>query len=373
VFRWLRHFRDENFFGDLHKEPSHPDAVRDLRKAPRERALVLRGVRKMSILPARRHFFRAASGLSSDDFFVLGRTSSTSEHSPSLILHVVDGKVAEAHSLDEPLSGLHMTPDGAMWGLSPAGAAIRFVDGRAKTFPLRRPTPGRAWWYGVGGVGDRVLAWGAGALLEFDGREFVPFSPEARLENDEAVLAVAAGGERRPEVARMARADSPKGRAIELAMLVCGDRLGAVARFDGKRWLPIGEEQVVEGMLADLDVWRGTTLVLARDGKLWRFDDGARAPSPWDLEQEAFFAEGGARRATHAVRAYDGGVLLASDGGVIAVGQGEPVFHASAVPSDGARLARVGEAEEMGIVGMCGPNVWIWRRRAFHVIDLRQW
>src|SRR5262249_53454465 len=33
VFRWLRYFRDENFFGDQAKEPSHPDNVRDLRRA----------------------------------------------------------------------------------------------------------------------------------------------------------------------------------------------------------------------------------------------------------------------------------------------------------------------------------------------------
>ena len=35
----------------------------------------------------------AASGGSADDFYLLGRTSSTSEHSPSLILHVVKGSV----------------------------------------------------------------------------------------------------------------------------------------------------------------------------------------------------------------------------------------------------------------------------------------
>ena len=43
VFRWLRYFRDENFFGESTKEPSHPDAVRDLRKAPREAAAMRRG------------------------------------------------------------------------------------------------------------------------------------------------------------------------------------------------------------------------------------------------------------------------------------------------------------------------------------------
>ena len=55
VFRWLRYFRDENFFGESLRHPTHADQVRDLREAPREPQLVLRGVIDVSVMPAERH------------------------------------------------------------------------------------------------------------------------------------------------------------------------------------------------------------------------------------------------------------------------------------------------------------------------------
>src|SRR5262249_43456139 len=90
--------------------------------------------------------------------------------------------------------------------------------------------------------------------------------------------------------------------------------------------------------------------------------------------QPAFVSDTGAPRPTYAVRGFDGGALLASDGGVIAVGSGEPIFHAAAGTTAPARLARVGvgrtpegtgrhetvpRTRQAG-VAMCGPNAWIW-------------
>jgi hypothetical protein len=372
VFRWLRHFRDENFFGDTPRRPGHPDRARDLRKAAREAPLVLRGVIGVSTLPAKKHTFRAASGVSANDFFLLGRTGSRSDRSPSLILHVVGGEVKTAHGLDEPLNDLYVTPDGTMWGLSLSGYAIRFAGGHARSFPLYRPTHGRTWWYGIGGLGDRVLVWGAGALLEFNGDEFVPFAPSAGLDEGESVTALSA--QRR-----------------EIAMLVCGDRMGAVARYDGKRWLPIPVAHVIEAMLADLDVWRGVGIVLARDGRVWRIEDGAPRAVIWDLHQQAFLTDSGAPRAMHAIRGYDGGALLASDGGVVVVGSGEPVYHSAGLLGEPTHLARVGgvsvspdnarrsrpnmkrDEEAPGIVAMCGPHAWLWKDGAFQVLDMREW
>lgn len=368
VFRWLRYFRDENFFGESHKEPAHRDNVRDLRKAPRESPLVLRGVSDVATLAAQKHAFRAASGHSADDFYLLGRTSSTSERSPSLILHVQKGKVKAAQAVDEPLNDLYVTPDGTMWGLSLSGAAIRFGEGRVNTFPLQRSGRGRTWWYGIGGDGDRVLVWGAGALLEFDGEQFVPFAPDAQLDESESVAALCAHGR-------------------EIAMLVCGDRMGAVARFDGSKWLPIAENHVIEGVLADLDLWRGIAIVLARDGRVWRIEEGPPQPVIWDTRHQAFVSESGTPRPTHAVCGYDGGALIASDGGVIAVGALDPVFHAAGNCREAARLARVGgtgsmtlrtgtaggSLTEAGIVAMCGPHAWVWTKGAFQVLDVREW
>jgi hypothetical protein len=373
VFRWLRWFRDENFFGDSPaRKPAHADRVRDLRRATREPPLVLRGMVQVSTLPAVKHTFRAASGASATDFYLLGRTASRSDRATSLILHVVEGAVRAAHALEEPLNDLYVTSDGTMWGLSVAGTAIRFAGGQSLSFPLRRPTHGRTWWYGIGGANDRVVVWGAGALLEFDGEEFVPFSPDASLDESESVPAFAA-------------------HKREIQMLVVGDRVGAVARFDGKKWLPIPVSHVIEGMLADLDVWRGVGIILGRNGEVWRAEENA-APRPviWDTSHQAFIGETGARRATHAVRGYDGGALVASDGGVIVVGQNEPVFFSAGVTNEAARLSRVGGGPPVvnmrrsrpnmkatedapGIVAMCGPHAWVWRDGAFQVLDLREW
>jgi hypothetical protein len=386
VFRWLRWFRDENFFGDAlgprgarrgsfeevpEKKPSHPDRAHDLRKAAREAPLVLHGMVKVSTLPAEKHAFRAASGASATDFYLLGRTASRSDRATSLILHVVEGQVRGAHALEEPLNDLYVAPDGTMWGLSVAGSAIRFAGGQARSFPLYRPTHGRTWWYGIGGSQDRVLVWGAGALLAFNGEEFAPFDPDPALEETESVPALAT--QRR-----------------EIQMLVVGDRVGAVARFDGKKWLPIPTSHVLEGMLADLDVWRGVGIILGRNGEVWRTEENA-APRPviWDTSHRAFIGESGIRRATHAVRGYDGGALVASDGGIIAVGQNEPVFFSAGVTNEAARLSRVGggspvnvrrsrpnmkaNEDQPGIVAMCGPHAWLWQGGTFQVLDMREW
>ncbi len=373
VFRWLRWFRDEGFFGEATRSPSHPDRVRDLRKAPREAPLVLRGVLEVSCLPARRHRFRAAAGRSADDFYLLGRTGSTSDRSPSLLLHVMQGKVQGAHSLDEPLTHLHVTTEGTVWGLSHGGTALRFSEGKARAYPLNRSGRGAPRWYGIGGSAERVLVWGAGSLLEFDGDAFVPFSPPPDLEEHETVVAAI-----------------PQGK--QLGMLVCGDGVGAVARFDGRKWPTIPESHVIDGQLVDLDVWRGVGIVLSRSGDVWRVDDGPPRPVIWDKRQPAFIGDSGAARATYAVRGFDGGALLASDDGIIAVGAGDPVFHFAADSHEPARLSRVGggasprsEADgRPGIVAMCGANAWIWRyapaerdgtdeRDAFWVIDARDW
>ncbi len=359
VFRWLRWFRDENFFGDAPKQPSHPDHARDLRRAPREPPLVLRGVVTVSALPALRHSFRAASGPSASDFYLLGRTASTSQHASSLLLHVVGGAVTTAHAIDEPLSDVHVAQDGTLWGLVPTGVAIQFAAGSARAFPLQRAGKGRAWWYGIGSAAGRVVAWGAGALLEFDGTSFVPFHPDANLEPSESVVALAG---------------APRG----LSMLVCGESVGAVARFGGHDWAEISEDDVIDGLPIDLDVWREVAVVLEKDGRIFRVEAGA-PPRPvlWDIRQEAFRTEAGGLRPVHAIRGVDGGALLASDGGVVVVGSGDPVFYAAPGTGEPARLARLGGpaagGKDLGIAVLCGPHAWVWQNGAMSVLDMRSW
>jgi hypothetical protein len=353
VFRWLRTFRDENFFGDGGRAPSHPDAVRDLRRAPREPPLVLRGVIEVRCLPARRHTFRAASGRSADDFHLLGRTSSTSDRAPSVILHVVRGQVLRAEAASEPLNDIYVTPSGTIWALSLSGTAVRYEHGVATSYALQRPTKGRPWWYGIGGEGNRVFVWGAGALLEWKKGVFVPFTPDAELAEDESVLSFMM-------------------EEGQISMLVSGDRVGAVARFDGKSWQPISESSVIDGMLADLDVWRGVAIVLGRSGDVWRTEEGVPRPVVWDKRQQAFLGEQGSPRPMHHVRGYDGGALLASDGGIVAVGTSEPLFYSAGIRGP-SRLARVGTDRDAGIVALSGPNAWLWKNGAFEVLDVREW
>ena len=365
VFRWFRYFRDENFFGEKEKlrEPSHPDRARDLRRAPREPPLVLRGVLTVSTLPSSKHTFRAASGASPKDFHVLGRTAST-ERGTSLLMHVVNGNVESAHAIDEPLSDIHVAPDGSIWGLVSAGSAIRFQAGTVRAFPLRRASRGRAWFYGVTSAAGRVVAYGAGALLQFDGTSFVPFQPDPRVEANESVVAVATG------------AHSGTGSSREMAMLVASDQVGAVARFDGRKWLPIAEQDVIDGSPIHLDVWRHVAIVLCKDGRIHRAEAGGEPRSVvWDMSLDAFRTQAGTIRMMHQVRGVDGGALLASDGGVVVVGSGDPVFY-SASCGDRAYLSRVGGSgvgKDSAVVVSCGPNVWIWENGAMSVIDLRAW
>ncbi len=369
VFRWLRTFRNENFFAARPSPVAPPDLARDLRLAAREAPLVVKGVTELPAAAASKYTFRAAGGLSARDFHLLGRTS-TQGRSPSLLLHVVDGEIKTAHGHDEPLSDLHVARDGTLWGLTPTHA-VRFIGARVRQYPLARkaPLPGsaaRAFWYGIGGAGDRVLVWGNGTLLQFDGDGFTPFEPDAGLDTSESVVSL-----------------HPAGKA-GIAMLVCGDRMGAVARFDGTSWAEIREDQVIEGVLADMDLWRGTVHVLDRNGSVWREERGATPrPLAWDHRHPAFMTEAGPQRATYSVRAFDGGLLLASDGGVISVRGGQPLFHTARAARDPVRLVRVGpedrgekshlDSGDTGLIALSGPHVWLWKDGSFQVLDMRRW
>ena len=360
VFRWLRTFRDENFFSDAVPVPSHPDQVRDLRRAQREPPLILRGVLEVGIQPASKTHLRGASGLGADDFYLLARTNATSERAPCVILHVVDGVVTTSHNVEEPLNDLHVAPDGVLWGLTTTHA-VRIGGGRTQSYPLPRPARARAWWYGIGGAGDRVIVWGNGTLLEFDGNGFTPFSPDAGLDDPESVVALQAQG-------------------LRLWMLVCGDHIGAVARFDSVQWQPINENQVIEGSLLDLDVLRSTAYVLDRKGGVWTVD-GHHPPRSVGLHtyHQAFLTDAGTPRKLHGIRAFDGGMLLASDGGVVSVGTGDPLFHSVPAGREPMRLVRVGGrspatgGDGSALVALSGPNAWIWRSGTFQVIDMQAW
>jgi hypothetical protein len=362
VFRWLRTFRDENFFSGVVAASAQAAVVRDLRRAPREPPLVQRGVTLVSVTPAKELSFCGVAGDNANDFYLLARTANVREGAPSVILHIEGGSVEASHRVEAPLHDLHVDRQGTLWGLTTTHA-VRIADGRAQSFPLRRPTPGRAWWYGIGSFGRRVVVWGASALLMFDGEGFVPFEPDALLDEMESALALHAAGER-------------------IWMLVGGDQIGAVGRFDSVSWLPIEEHQLIAGKLADLDVWRGAVHVLDRDGGLWKLQGGDPKPVALRTYHHAFRVDSATPRVIHGVRATSSGLLLASDGGVIAVGDDEPLFHALPNDQDPVRLFRLGERSgaepdeddpEPPIVAVCGPHALVWRNGLFSALDLHRW
>jgi hypothetical protein len=289
VFRWLRTFRDENFFGESDHHPTHDDRVRDLRKAPRELPRIVRGTLEVNAMPAKRHFFCDASGPSPQDFHLLG--VGLGDHSTSLILHVVDGDIRAAHTFEQALHGIHAEATGVIWGLSNNGSVVRFEGSGQRSYPLPRASGNLTWWYGIGEYRGRVIVWGTGALLEFDGAAFVPFYPDAKLEKHEAVMAIGISG--------------PYETESELSILVSGDQFGAIARFDGRLWMSIDEAHVVEGDLADYDVWRGIGVLLGRRGQVWRVEGGAPRSLALGKGAPALINDAGALRPTHAVRGFD--------------------------------------------------------------------
>lgn len=362
VFRWLRTFRNENFYAESADAPIE-DLSRDLREAPPEPPLVVRGARVLDPLPAERYTFHAAAGRSPSDFFVLGRATAADTPSPSLLLHFVDGKLESEVEREEALNGLHIERDGTLWGLT-STHAIRFErNGGTRAIPLARRTPGRTLWHGMGSAVGRVVVWGAGALLELSGNRFVPFSPDAGLDVSETVLSVHA-------------------HKLGLSMLVSGAEMGAVAAFDGKRWSDIRQDQVIGVDVSDLDVFRGAAFVLDREGTVWR-EERAGRPRPVPLEQEhpAFADDRGAPRPTHALRLFEGGMLLASDGGVLSTSGDEPLFYRARGCDEPARLVRLGSddreslsgAPETAILALCGPHVWLWTGESFKVLDMTEW
>jgi hypothetical protein len=191
----------------------------------------------------------------------------------------------------------------------------------------------------------------------FDGQAFVPFAPDARLDPQEEVIALA-------------------GHGGKLQMLVFEDGMGALAYYDGLGWVPIQEEHVIHGAVTDMDVRSGSPIVVARTGAAYRLD--ARRPRQllWDADAHAFRTEIGGRRVFHSVREVDGGTLVGTDGGVIHVRPpADPVFYGAAGMREPVRLQRVGPAgsSDEGVLALSGGNAWIWHEGRMDVIDLSDW
>ena len=83
-----------------------------------------------------------------------------------------------------------------------------------------------------------------------------------------------------------------------------------------------------------------------------------------------------AKLAGRGIKGIDGGALVASDGGVVVVGSGDPVFYEARLEGKGAeptRLSRVGteDSKDNAIVVLAGPHLWMWQAGAMSVLDVR--
>lgn len=66
--------------------------------------------------------------------------------------------------------------------------------------------------------------------------------------------------------------------------------------------------------------------------------------------------------------------MVASEGGVIVVGSGEPVFHSAGQTREETRISRVGTTPQTAaIVAMCGSHVWMFQNGELTVLDLKDW
>ncbi|RYG66374.1 hypothetical protein EON77_17515 [bacterium] len=280
---------------------------------------------------------------------LLGRVAGSMR---SVLLRVEGTRVTSARYVDEALSRVHHSSDGALWALG-GTFAYRFWGFEQERFPLVRPTEGPTNWLDLGGAGEQVLVWGAGALLAFDGTAFVPFAPDLALDPVETVLAVEA-------------------RADRLAALVVRDGFGAIAHLEDGRWAPISEDALLQGAPVDLRGFGEQEWVLDEMGAIYT-QTRSRPPRvvPFARTAAAFTDPEGRARPFYDLVPARSGLLLASRGGfLLAPSGGEATFYLGQAPEARGRLARIDATAHT--LALLEGAAWLQREGAFHPLDLTQ-
>lgn len=360
VFPWLRSFRDEDFFADLPAPLEDedlenqvtqihlPNQVRDLRRAAPRPAAREHGVVQLLSLGAERHSVLDAAGSERDGITLLARVTGSMR---SLLLRLEGNEVIAARYVDEALSRIHLCADGTLWALG-GTTAHRFRGFEHDRFSLNRPSEGPINWLDLGGHGDRVLVWGAGALLTFDDDgAFVPFTPDLALHPAETVIAV-------------------EPREDSVAALIVREGFGAVAHFDGDGWLPIHDDTLIAGAPVDLRTFAGQEWILEARGALYtQSGDAAPRLLPLSRSAAAFSDESGKARPLYELLPGRLGLLMASQGGfVFAPTGGEATFYRGQGEHLRARLCRVEDGNVT--LALLGGAVWRHHAGVFHPLDL---
>lgn len=348
VFRWLRSFRDEDLLGrhDANAAPSHIDRVRDLRKAEPEAATAIRGTFAMHALPAPDREFVSGAGGSADMFWVAARA----REGYSLLYTVEKGTLRRAQRSPHTIHRLHMTQHGELWA-SGDTHAIRFAGGSAKAYLIRSAESSAP----RGIVGDQPIIWGSDFVAGFDGDRFGPFEPQPQLTPpDEQVRGVVTRGH-------------------EVFMLVCGELVGAVAWFDGTRWVPIEEAQMIDGDLVALDSDDHARYVLVADGQVLRVEIGMARAIPLPFGSEAFVTDARERRPLFDVKITAWGVVFATAGGIICCRDDDTTFYEAPNCDATARLERLGNEADSPLLACVGPHLWVWDGGVPTIVDTRKW
>ncbi len=346
VFRWFRAFRDEDLMGrEGGGPPSHPDRVRDMRRADPEIAAPLRGAFAMHAMPLPGRELIGGAGLHADAFFAVAR----SREGHSVVYTVEQGKLKRAQRTAEAVHHVHVTASGELWATGET-QAIRFAGGSAKAFPIRALNHRAP----RGIVGDQPLVWGPDFVAGFDGDRFPPFQPQPALTSEEEVRGLVA-----------------RGGAVY--MLVVGEMVGAVACFDGTAWLPVTEEHMMDGDLVAIDADDSARYVLDARGQVFRSELGMPRALPLNFGHEAFVQDSRERRPLYDVKATAWGFVFATNGGIICSRDEDTVFYEAPNTDAPARVERLGTEPDSPLLVAIGPHLWVWDGGVPTIVDTRKW
>jgi hypothetical protein len=322
------------------------------------------------------------SGVSADDFYLL--CSGERPHT-SRILRVVHDTVAHRHTIDAALTQIHVTLEGALWGLSETHA-FRIDGNQLQTFVLGTASAPGTSWSGIGGDGATVLVWGTGGLLQFDPLSdgFVPFGdallPNAAtmpIERSESILHVQSFGK-------------------NLSVLARNGAVFVVVQFDGHHWLRTPLTGFDSAHFLGPHFKGEACIVLDSAGILHRIDANddlqqalvsqTRLMPKRDSQERGETANA---QVTYAFCPCQNGYMVADDRGFYVLrkkAQTSILYQPpTAKGATASTLCRLGyppatrlrggfenaEEDSPPVLALAGPYAWVFRDESFYALDLR--
>ena len=349
TFRWLRGFRDEDFFGSAGSRDSKTrmivakaDRARDLRVI--ERISVRRSAAPKATPFAQQHTFISATA-NEDGLFFLARPTRAGA---AILLRGTMSSVEEEIQLPGPARALATSQDGALWVLLEEDLVLRLHEGKRETISLPFPKPG-APWAGLATTTSHAFIWGAQGVLFTADDGIAPVELAPPLGTGEEIRDVA-GARRR------------------LTILRQGKDAAYIADFRSGRW-----KTSVAIELRDLVAFDGThddALVLSRSGHLLHITEKTAERVRWNRNAEEALDEGGFQRVLHSVLGFGQDIFFATDGGTLRLEpSGSVTYLRTGASDERASLHRAVLRGESMLLEVCGPFVGFWNGNFFEAID----